>query len=115
MRSRPVLCCPIAGIREEGHICPFVVFLTGLKEHKGSKFMLFIAGGGISQVMDNCYLALDKEGVWISRSKFRACQYWDNNSLLRVYSLMESIKDEYAFLRNALLCGMAAKHRTCSL
>ncbi|OIV99606.1 hypothetical protein TanjilG_17416 [Lupinus angustifolius] len=54
------------------------------------------------------YVALDNVGMWNVRSEFWARQYLGQQFYLRVYSPVESIRDEYPIPKNALLCGKAA-------
>ncbi|XXG71844.1 hypothetical protein AAC387_Pa07g1075 [Persea americana] len=58
------------------------------------------------------YMALDNVGMWNLRSEFWARQYLGQQFYLRVYSPVESIRDEYPIPRNALLCGRAAGRHT---
>eukprot|EP00262_Sarcandra_glabra_P010520 TRINITY_DN25808_c0_g1_i1.p1 TRINITY_DN25808_c0_g1~~TRINITY_DN25808_c0_g1_i1.p1 ORF type:complete len:541 (-),score=11.53 TRINITY_DN25808_c0_g1_i1:241-1863(-) len=58
------------------------------------------------------YVALDNVGMWNLRSEFWARQYLGQQFYLRVYSPVESIRDEYPIPRNALLCGRATGHHT---
>ncbi|XP_043712160.1 L-ascorbate oxidase homolog [Telopea speciosissima] len=58
------------------------------------------------------YVALDNVGMWNLRSEFWARQYLGQQFYLRVYSPVESIRDEYPIPRNALLCGRASGRRT---
>ncbi|KAK9286441.1 hypothetical protein L1049_014838 [Liquidambar formosana] len=57
------------------------------------------------------YIALDNVGMWNLRTEFWARQYLGQQFYLRVYSPVESIRDEYPIPKNALLCGRA-KGRT---
>ncbi|CAA6656065.1 unnamed protein product [Spirodela intermedia] len=61
------------------------------------------------------YLALDNVGMWNLRTEHWARQYLGQQLYLRVYSPLESTRDEYPIPRNALLCGRASGHRTRSL
>ncbi|CAA7391507.1 unnamed protein product [Spirodela intermedia] len=61
------------------------------------------------------YLALDNVGMWNLRTEHWARQYLGQQFYLRVYSPLESTRDEYPIPRNALLCGRASGHRTRSL
>ncbi|KAF7810748.1 L-ascorbate oxidase-like protein [Senna tora] len=54
------------------------------------------------------YVALDNVGMWNVRSEFWARQYLGQQFYLRVYSPVESPRDEYPIPTNALLCGKAA-------
>ncbi|KAK1304910.1 hypothetical protein QJS10_CPB11g02088 [Acorus calamus] len=58
------------------------------------------------------YMALDNVGMWNIRSQFWARRYLGQQLYLRVYSPVESIRDEYPIPHNALLCGRAAGRRT---
>ncbi|KAJ6395632.1 hypothetical protein OIU77_020814 [Salix suchowensis] len=58
------------------------------------------------------YIALDNVGMWNIRSEFWARQYLGQQFYLRVYSPVESPRDEYPIPKNALLCGRAAGRRT---
>ncbi|KAJ9673399.1 hypothetical protein PVL29_023147 [Vitis rotundifolia] len=58
------------------------------------------------------YVALDNVGMWNVRSEFWARQYLGQQFYLRVYSPVESIRDEFPIPKNALLCGKAAGRRT---
>ncbi|KAE9616414.1 hypothetical protein Lal_00034846 [Lupinus albus] len=58
------------------------------------------------------YVALDNVGMWNVRSEFWARQYLGQQFYLRVYSSVESIRDEYPIPNNALLCGKAAGRTT---
>lgn len=58
------------------------------------------------------YLALDNVGMWNLRSEFWARQYLGQQFYLRVYSPVNSIRDEYPIPKNALLCGRASGRRT---
>ncbi|KFK30447.1 hypothetical protein AALP_AA7G262200 [Arabis alpina] len=58
------------------------------------------------------YVALDNVGMWNLRSEFWARQYLGQQFYLRVYSPVQSLRDEYLLPKNALLCGRASnKHR----
>lgn len=61
------------------------------------------------------YVALDNVGMWNIRSEFWARQYLGQQFYLRVYSPVESIRDEYPIPKNALLCGRAKGKSTRSL
>ncbi|XVE48788.1 hypothetical protein DITRI_Ditri01bG0030900 [Diplodiscus trichospermus] len=54
------------------------------------------------------YMALDNVGMWNVRTEFWARQYLGQQFYMRVYSPVESIRDEYPIPKNALLCGRAA-------
>uniref|UniRef100_A0A1D1XV66 L-ascorbate oxidase n=1 Tax=Anthurium amnicola TaxID=1678845 RepID=A0A1D1XV66_9ARAE len=58
------------------------------------------------------YLALDNVGMWNLRSEFWARRYLGQQFYLRVYSPVESLRDEYPIPRNALLCGRASGRHT---
>ncbi|KAE9620259.1 hypothetical protein Lal_00019755 [Lupinus albus] len=58
------------------------------------------------------YVALDNVGMWNVRTEFWARQYLGQQFYLRVYSPVESIRDEYPIPNNALLCGKAAGRTT---
>ncbi|KAL4389663.1 hypothetical protein HN51_010582 [Arachis hypogaea] len=53
------------------------------------------------------YMALDNVGMWNIRSEFWARQYLGQQFYMRVYSPVESPRDEYPLPKNALLCGRA--------
>ncbi|KAL4318279.1 hypothetical protein GQ457_18G018690 [Hibiscus cannabinus] len=61
------------------------------------------------------YMALDNVGMWNVRSEFWARQYLGQQFYLRVYSPVESLRDEYLIPKNALLCGRALGKSTTSL
>ncbi|GFQ06702.1 l-ascorbate oxidase homolog [Phtheirospermum japonicum] len=57
------------------------------------------------------YVALDNVGMWNLRSEFWARQYLGQQLYLRVYTPVQSVRDEYPIPKNALLCGRAkGKH-----
>ncbi|KAF2301924.1 hypothetical protein GH714_030438 [Hevea brasiliensis] len=58
------------------------------------------------------YIALDNVGMWNVRTEFWARQYLGQQFYLRVYSPVESIRDEYPIPKNALLCGRATGKTT---
>ncbi|CAA6656609.1 unnamed protein product [Spirodela intermedia] len=58
------------------------------------------------------YVALDNVGMWNVRSENWARQYLGQQFYLRVYSPVNSWRDEYPIPKNALLCGRAAGRRT---
>ncbi|XP_050261019.1 L-ascorbate oxidase homolog [Quercus robur] len=58
------------------------------------------------------YMALDNVGMWNVRTEFWARQYLGQQFYLRVYSPVESMRDEYPIPKNALLCGKAAGRET---
>lgn len=58
------------------------------------------------------YMSLDNVGMWNIRSEFWARQYLGQQFYLRVYSPVESIRDEYPIPINALRCGRASGRRT---
>ncbi|XP_010266098.1 PREDICTED: L-ascorbate oxidase homolog [Nelumbo nucifera] len=58
------------------------------------------------------YVALDNVGMWNLRTEFWARQYLGQQFYLRVYSPVESIRDEYPIPKNALLCGRASGRHT---
>ncbi|KAF6172543.1 hypothetical protein GIB67_007056 [Kingdonia uniflora] len=58
------------------------------------------------------YVALDNVGMWNLRTEFWARQYLGQQFYLRVYSPVESIRDEFPIPRNARLCGKAAGRHT---
>ncbi|KAH7518330.1 hypothetical protein FEM48_Zijuj09G0159900 [Ziziphus jujuba var. spinosa] len=58
------------------------------------------------------YVALDNVGMWNVRTEFWARQYLGQQFYLRVYSPVESIRDEYPIPKNALLCGRASGKTT---
>ncbi|KAI3938427.1 hypothetical protein MKW98_015326 [Papaver atlanticum] len=53
------------------------------------------------------YVPLDNVGMWNIRSEFWARQYLGQQFYLRVYSPVESVRDEKVIPPNALLCGRA--------
>ncbi|MFQ6622839.1 hypothetical protein Gotur_002057 [Gossypium turneri] len=53
------------------------------------------------------YMALDNVGMWNVRTEFWARQYLGQQFYLRVYSPVNSPRDEYPIPKNALLCGRA--------
>ncbi|KAF6176292.1 hypothetical protein GIB67_023583, partial [Kingdonia uniflora] len=53
------------------------------------------------------YVALDNVGMWNLRSEFWACRYLGQQLYIRVYSPVESSRDEYLIPQNVLLCGRA--------
>ncbi|XWS40244.1 hypothetical protein CRYUN_Cryun18bG0123700 [Craigia yunnanensis] len=53
------------------------------------------------------YMALDNVGMWNVRTESWARQYLGQQFYLRVYSAVESVRDEYPIPKNALLCGRA--------
>ncbi|KAG0461838.1 hypothetical protein HPP92_020314 [Vanilla planifolia] len=58
------------------------------------------------------YIALDNKGMWNVRTEFWGRQYLGQQFYLRVYSPVQSIRDEYPIPKNALLCGRAVGRRT---
>ncbi|XP_061343703.1 L-ascorbate oxidase homolog [Gastrolobium bilobum] len=58
------------------------------------------------------YMALDNVGMWNVRSEFWARQYLGEQFYLRVYSPVESVRDEYPIPKDAILCGKAAGRTT---
>ncbi|KAG8368032.1 hypothetical protein BUALT_Bualt15G0003000 [Buddleja alternifolia] len=60
------------------------------------------------------YVALDNVGMWNLRSEYWARQFLGQQFYLRVYTPVQSVRDEYPIPRNALLCGRA-KGRSRSL
>ncbi|KAL5561283.1 hypothetical protein UlMin_031030 [Ulmus minor] len=58
------------------------------------------------------YVALDNVGMWNVRSEFWARQYLGQQFYLRVYSPVESPRDELPIPTNALLCGRASGRST---
>ncbi|KAL3624359.1 hypothetical protein CASFOL_033175 [Castilleja foliolosa] len=57
------------------------------------------------------YVALDNVGMWNLRSEYWARQYLGQQLYLRVYTPVQSVRDEYPIPKNALLCGRAkGKH-----
>ncbi|KAL5775326.1 hypothetical protein ACOSP7_012883 [Xanthoceras sorbifolium] len=58
------------------------------------------------------YVALDNVGMWNIRSENWARQYLGQQFYLRVYSPVNSWRDEYPIPRNALLCGRARGRHT---
>lgn len=53
------------------------------------------------------YVALDNVGMWNLRTEFWARQYLGQQYYLRVYTPVNSTRDEYPIPTNALLCGRA--------
>ncbi|TYI43962.1 hypothetical protein ES332_A01G204000v1 [Gossypium tomentosum] len=53
------------------------------------------------------YMALDNVGMWNVRTQFWARQYLGQQFYLRVYSPVNSPRDEYPIPKNTLLCGRA--------
>ncbi|KAK0589388.1 hypothetical protein LWI29_013572 [Acer saccharum] len=58
------------------------------------------------------YMPLDNVGMWNIRSENWARQYLGQQFYLRVYSPVNSWRDEYPIPKNALLCGRAMGRRT---
>ncbi|ONK72799.1 uncharacterized protein A4U43_C04F23360 [Asparagus officinalis] len=58
------------------------------------------------------YIALDNVGMWNVRSEFWAREYLGQQFYLRVYSPVESLRDEYLIPINALRCGRASGRMT---
>ncbi|KAA8546149.1 hypothetical protein F0562_020957 [Nyssa sinensis] len=58
------------------------------------------------------YIALDNVGMWNLRTEFWGRRYLGQQFYLRVYSPVESIRDEYPIPSNALLCGRASGRST---
>ncbi|RWW80505.1 hypothetical protein BHE74_00011147 [Ensete ventricosum] len=58
------------------------------------------------------YVALDNVGMWNLRSEFWGRRYLGQQFYLRVYSPVESVRDEHPIPKNALLCGRAAERST---
>ncbi|KAF9589524.1 hypothetical protein IFM89_025242 [Coptis chinensis] len=58
------------------------------------------------------YVGLDNVGMWNIRSEDWARQYLGQQFYLRVYSAVESWRDEYPIPKNALLCGRASGRTT---
>ncbi|XP_009400332.2 L-ascorbate oxidase homolog [Musa acuminata AAA Group] len=58
------------------------------------------------------YVALDNVGMWNLRSEFWGRRYLGQQFYLRVYSPVESVRDEHPIPNNALLCGRAADRST---
>lgn len=58
------------------------------------------------------YVMLDNVGMWNVRTEFWARRYLGQQFYLRVYSPVESIRDEYPIPKNALLCGKATGRHT---
>ncbi|KAJ6849869.1 L-ascorbate oxidase-like protein [Iris pallida] len=58
------------------------------------------------------YMAIDNVGMWNIRSEFWARQYLGQQFYFRVYSPVESIRDEFPIPKNAILCGRAAGRHT---
>ncbi|KAK8956642.1 hypothetical protein KSP39_PZI001012 [Platanthera zijinensis] len=54
----------------------------------------------------------DNKGMWNVRTEFWARQYLGQQLYLRVYSPVQSIRDEYPIPKNALLCGRASGRGT---
>ncbi|KAF3434802.1 hypothetical protein FNV43_RR21888 [Rhamnella rubrinervis] len=53
------------------------------------------------------YVALDNVGMWNVRSEYWQRQYLGQQFYLRVYSPVESVRDELPIPKNAILCGRA--------
>lgn len=53
------------------------------------------------------YVPLDNVGMWNLRSQFWARQYLGQQFYLRVYTPVQSFRDEYPIPKNALHCGRA--------
>ncbi|GAV78845.1 Cu-oxidase domain-containing protein/Cu-oxidase_2 domain-containing protein/Cu-oxidase_3 domain-containing protein [Cephalotus follicularis] len=58
------------------------------------------------------YIALDNVGMWNLRTEFWARQYLGQQFYLRVYSPVESLRDENHIPENALRCGRAEGRAT---
>ncbi|KAK4477258.1 hypothetical protein RD792_016472 [Penstemon davidsonii] len=58
------------------------------------------------------YIALDNAGMWNLRTEFWARQYLGQQFYLRVYTPIQSVRDEYPIPKNALLCGRARGRST---
>ncbi|KAJ6829862.1 L-ascorbate oxidase-like protein [Iris pallida] len=58
------------------------------------------------------YMAIDNVGMWNIRSEFWARQYLGQQFYFRVYTPVDSVRDEYPIPKNALLCGRAAGRST---
>jgi len=58
------------------------------------------------------YMPLDNVGMWNVRSESWARQYLGQQFYLRVYSPVNSWRDENPIPKNALLCGRASGRRT---
>ncbi|KAK0578546.1 hypothetical protein LWI29_012007 [Acer saccharum] len=58
------------------------------------------------------FVALDNVGMWNIRSENWARQYLGQQFYLRVYSPVNSWRDEYPIPKGARLCGRARGHRT---
>ncbi|CAA2982036.1 L-ascorbate oxidase homolog [Olea europaea subsp. europaea] len=58
------------------------------------------------------YVSLDNVGMWNLRSQFWARQYLGQQFYLRVYTPVQSVRDEYPIPTNALLCGRAKNRHT---
>ncbi|XP_077253906.1 L-ascorbate oxidase homolog [Tasmannia lanceolata] len=58
------------------------------------------------------YMSLDNVGMWNIRSENWARQYLGQQFYFRVYSPVNSWRDEYPIPKNALLCGRASGRRT---
>ncbi|KAM0949778.1 putative laccase [Dioscorea sansibarensis] len=58
------------------------------------------------------YVALDNVGMWNVRTEFWSRRYLGQQFYLRVYTPVNSIRDEYPIPKNALLCGRAAGRHT---
>ncbi|KAK9155676.1 hypothetical protein Sjap_003156 [Stephania japonica] len=58
------------------------------------------------------YMALDNVGMWNIRSENWARQYLGQQFYLRVYSPVNSWRDEFPIPKNALLCGRASGRKT---
>ncbi|XVF45612.1 hypothetical protein PTKIN_Ptkin02bG0220600 [Pterospermum kingtungense] len=58
------------------------------------------------------YMSLDNVGMWNVRTEYWARQYLGQQFYLRVYTPVESLRDEYQIPKNALLCGRAQGNST---
>ncbi|XP_038995753.1 L-ascorbate oxidase homolog [Hibiscus syriacus] len=61
------------------------------------------------------YIAVDNVGMWNVRSEFWARQYLGQQFYLRVYTAVNSLRDEFPIPNNALLCGRAHSKSTSTL
>ncbi|KAJ0929024.1 putative cupredoxin, multicopper oxidase, type 2 [Helianthus annuus] len=58
------------------------------------------------------YVPLDNVGMWNIRSQNWARQYLGQQFYLRVYSPVNSWRDEYPIPKNAITCGRASGRKT---
>uniref|UniRef100_A0A0D6QVL8 L-ascorbate oxidase n=1 Tax=Araucaria cunninghamii TaxID=56994 RepID=A0A0D6QVL8_ARACU len=97
----------------------FVVGMDGGEWSQASRkgYNLFdTVSRSTTQVYPNSWtailVALDNVGMWNLRSENWARQYLGQQFYLRVYSSVESWRDEYPIPRDAILCGKAQGRQT---